>query len=136
MSWGGNLKRGHDQGWLQPQPKKTSKPSQGLTPLQSPALNISLKPSQRPDKRPDQVPQSNPKQPPELPPLHLLQAAHYEQDSGDLESVLDQEQKEDDTPAPLQAEHLSKMPAPSSRWWEGDGLVGPKICSAGRQGEP
>ena len=140
MSWPGNLKRSHDQGWLQPQPKKSSKLSQALTPSQSPSLNISLRPSQRPTKRPEQVPRSNPKQPPEPPPLRLLQAIHYEQDFGDFEleeeklglgdqeeSVLDQEQEKDADPAPLQAKHLSKMPAPSSRWWEGDGLVGPQI---------
>ena len=31
MSWAGNLKRGHDQGWLQPQPKKSSKLSLSLS---------------------------------------------------------------------------------------------------------
>ena len=51
--------------------------------------------------------------------MQLLQAAHYEQDSGDEsleEEELDQEQEEDAAPAPLPAEPLSKMPAPSSRW--------------------
>ena len=85
MSWRVNLTRGHDGGWLQPQPKKSSKLSQAPLPSQSPSPNISLRPSERPIKKPEQVPRSNPKQPPEPPPLHLQQAAHYEQDSDDLD---------------------------------------------------